>query len=256
METKILTFLALLLLATSCQVVKMPPNIPVAPKNFVKLKGTDSIYFYKYEVSNIEYERFLSDIKNKQPALFKRCQVDSIKWDKDGMSVFDTHPYIKKYMFFKDYPVVNISKFAAEQYCQWLTNKYKGSNLHFRLPHKEEFLRLAETVEIEYQSTNLEDYDKFHFNLVFGDDYGFDGQVWTAPTRAGRKYSYFDAKDFKQNSKGFYHIVGNVEELLSNGKSIGGSWYSNPNEVFDENDHNIPDPRVGFRVVMVKDDSE
>ncbi|MEM1217159.1 MAG: hypothetical protein AAGJ82_15800, partial [Bacteroidota bacterium] len=57
---------------------------------------------------------------------------------------------------------------------------------------------------------------------------------------------------YQQNRYGVWHIIGNVEELLDDGSSIGGSWHSLPSEATQVNQHQLPDPRVGFRLVMVK----
>ena len=49
-----------------------------------------------------------------------------------------------------------------------------------------------------------------------------------------------------------YDVIGNVSEMTSDGKQKGGSWDNYPEEctVDKTQSYTLPDPRVGFRVIM------
>ena len=69
----------------------------------------------------------------------------------------------------------------------------------------------------------------------------YDGAVLTS-----------QAKSFGPNEFGFYHISGNVAEMIADSDhAIGGSWYSPGYDIRIESvkDFNESHPTVGFRVV-------
>jgi formylglycine-generating enzyme required for sulfatase activity len=57
---------------------------------------------------------------------------------------------------------------------------------------------------------------------------------------------------YKANKLGLFDIIGNVAEYTSDDKVKGGSWGNAIEECFVDKvqDFQIPDPRVGFRLVM------
>ena len=201
-------------------------------------------------------------MKQQDMELYKKCYVDSSQWLRPEFGSY-IEPVARNYFshrVFDHYPVVNISHFGAERYCLWLTRKAqaKGDDVIFRLPTEDEYKRLFSTVTIEYDSDDHRDYNgAFNFNLGFKGAYGIDGGIHTVSAHYVRSSTSNDGDDIKkyiQNKFKAYHIVGNVEEFLDNGQSIGGSWFSKPSETLLKKDYPAPDPRVGFRVVMVRKD--
>lgn len=251
-------FLLLIMLSfNSCYVSKS--NISILKnvnKDFIKLNKNDSIYYCRYEVSNEMYKEFLKEIEKIDHELFTTCYVDSTKWQKEGLGNYN-QPLVRNYFShyaYKDFPVVNVSLFGAKQYCIWLTKKVQkqNSNISFRLPTDNEFKSLMNTVEIKVESDNPIDYQTFQFNLGFKGHYSIDGSTYTTIAYEAKNQFKLDAEKYIQNKYKMYHIIGNVEEILENGKSAGGSWFSFPSQVTRVNNHDLPDPRVGFRIIMVK----
>ena len=58
--------------------------------------------------------------------------------------------------------------------------------------------------------------------------------------------------NYRENNIDIYDIIGNVAEVTSDGKIKGGSWSNTLEECFIDKsqDYSLPDPRVGFRLVM------
>ncbi len=116
-------------------------------KEFTKIKN--DLYVCKYEVSNVEYRNFLSDLANtNQSEIYKICLPDTLCWTKN----WDNKPYAQyyfRYPNFNEYPVVGISYEGAQEYCQWLTKKYnedpkrKFDDVRFKLLTKEEWIFAA-----------------------------------------------------------------------------------------------------------------
>ena len=149
---------------------------------------------------------------------------------------------------FDNYPVVNITHEAAEEFCKWLTKPYqlnKGNkNIRFRLPTIQEMNHLMKSRSDLLGSDYHEDYDcKFVGNLKYknrsdeNENYIADGALFTVKVKA-----------FNQN--GLHCLIGNVSEICQSGEIKGGNWNSLPSEVTKDSAYTLPDPRVGFRVVM------
>ncbi|TAJ11379.1 hypothetical protein DMA11_17210 [Marinilabiliaceae bacterium JC017] len=217
-----------------------------------------------HEVTNVEFREFINDLKaqNKIEA-YDKYYPDTTQWMKKFTNSFN-EPYVEKYFWhpeMNNYPVVNVSKEAAEKYCEWLTFKYnsqekrKYKKVVFRLPSENEWNQFASVLP----GHNLPWYGNFAYdpatngfnanvkfeNKVAGNDkydYGADGSLTTCKVGS-----------YKQNKIGLYDIIGNVAELTNSGVIKGGSWDNTIDEcvVNKTQQFQIPDPRVGFRVVMI-----
>ncbi len=169
--------------------------------------------------------------------------------------------YYHSHPAYDDYPVVNISRKAAQDYCTWRTEQYnsdrkrKYNRVIFRLPTADEWREMAAKEEgAPFPWTGLHPYeiDKKGDTValanvkIWNDDtqeyhYVFDGYMYTAPV--GR---------FGSNDLGVYDVIGNVAELTQDGLIVGGSWFNTPEEssIQSTQDMDPPHPCVGFRVVM------
>lgn len=216
----------------------------------------DTLYAAVYETTQKEYKEFLSFLL---PEDYERYKIDSSRWVKTW-PVSANGPMSRHYHThgaFDRYPVVNISYEAAVKFCEWLTRRYRlsypGVETEFRLPTEAEWLLLAAVDTLTQLPTGM---DKnamrkdghlgMNFKPMTNDSshYGADGGFYTVRT------DMYDVNTF-----GLYCVMGNAAEMTSTpGIQKGGSW-EDTLEVCRANKvqtFSTPDPRVGFRVVMIK----
>lgn len=229
-------------------------------KNYFEFSENKSIS--KFEVSNKEFRYFLNDIKSENQNDYDKYYPDSLRWTDTDLY---NQPYSRNYFWhaaFNDFPVVNITEEAANAYCDWLSLNHKKRKVVFRLPTKEEFLQVYKQLDIEILTDEVNDYQpRIPFNLKYyaidsdgikGIMYHVDGAMFTSATRLKNLYRGISKSKFKnyKHKSGVYHLIGNVEEMLIDGTTIGGSFDSLPSEVLNSNEKPIsPNPRIGFRVV-------
>ncbi|CAG5081794.1 formylglycine-generating enzyme family protein [Parvicella tangerina] len=216
----------------------------------------DNLYASETEVTNLQYRMFLTNLKkSRNMELYNKCLYDSSKW----VTALDnyTEPIRDNYHWhpaYDEYPVVNISYEAANEYCNWLTQQYntqrkrKYTQVLFRLPTEPEWRHLAasgkpanNTCFKDDQITNEK--GCYLTNIKTGEnDFQADGGFFPVNT-----YSYLP------NEMGFYCTMGNVAEMISKkGIAKGGSWaHTFENSTFNKTQkYEGPDPRIGFRVIM------
>lgn len=253
--------------------------------------STYAFYMQATEVSNAEYKAFLIDLylKGKYEE-FRKCLPDQKQWTEKFQDGF-TDPM--KYLYFghkayDNYPVVNVSRYAAEAYCQWLSTE-----LSKRTPaadkHKINDIRLPSDIEwamaasgkhsqvkyatgsdsLMYKGKYLSNYSCVSYSTARYDslnDYyrvkvekggpGFisDEQFFTGPVTS-----------YASNLYGIYNLAGNVSEMVylwdtatNKARAFGtkgGSWISpdyfleiDARQEFKQPEK--PSPFVGFRPVM------
>src|SRR5687767_3863535 len=107
------------------------------------VKVSDTLYAFRYETSNLEYNTFLNAIAKKDSTLYLKYRVDSLKW----IEILHQGPYAKYYhrhSSFNNYPALCMSYEAAIAYCNWLTELYnndpsrKFKKVSFVLPTEQE----------------------------------------------------------------------------------------------------------------------
>ena len=144
MRTFVLTVLVFATMSIFAQNIKVKD----IEKSLEKI--SDNVYVSKYDVSNEMYMQFLSDLKNNgKTDLYATCYPDTTKWhtkfayNEPFVTLYHAHPA------YFNYPVVNIDKKSAEEFCRWLTAKYKAEkkqkfeNIEFRLPTEAEWKTFA-----------------------------------------------------------------------------------------------------------------
>lgn len=240
------------------------PNIK---RDFVRFEdvrvSTDKnvLYFSKYEVTNREYNAFLLDIKTKNQSEYEACLFDSSQWKnkfpnmvfpESFGSMYHRHPN------YGDYPVVNISLKAAKKYCEWLTACYNNdskkqfSKVKFRLPSESEWKMIADPLP----GHNLpwpgnfpytDDRKSFLANIKFKDTTG-----GYAKYIADKGLITINKGQYNPNNLGIFDVIGNVSEMTDEGNLKGGSWdnFLEESTVEKSQAYTLPDPRVGFRVIM------
>lgn len=257
MKKQLLYFIAFFVIAT---LSSMKPD---DADNFVEFD--DNLYVSKFEITNGEYNLFLKEMKKTYgPEKIEKFLPDSAMWT--GRFDFSyNEPYTNLYHWhpsYDNYPVVNISKEAMEAYCTWKTESYNSKEKRtykkvvFRLPTEKEWMRFSSPLP----GHQLPWYGNFPYVLdekskevcmvtnikvidyVSGTyDYVYDGASITSPVGS-----------YPPNSIEIFDIIGNVAEFTSDDKIKGGSWYNKLSECLIDisQDYDLPDPRVGFRVVM------
>ncbi|NNF34307.1 MAG: SUMF1/EgtB/PvdO family nonheme iron enzyme [Saprospiraceae bacterium] len=192
------------------------------------------------EVSNAQFRRFLSHPANE------KYRYDSTKWlivdiGDSMMRNYHIHPA------YDNYPIVNISNEAASKFCNWLTLHYnQEKKIKFRLPTESEFAELIKIRKKNLYSSceNACDGSRCSNLKYINDDgvvsYDLDGTLLTTVVA--------------YDQQGIYSIIGNVSEIMAEVSIMGGNWDSLPEEVEKITKYVEPDPRVGFRVVMVKNE--
>lgn len=259
----------------STSIKKIEKQFKYIPSGNVLVDGdTLSVQAFKildHEVTNKEYRAFLAEMKKKKPALVPKLMVR-----KNGWSERFPNGYLKPMddLYFTneaydDYPVVNISQFAAREYCNWLTEKMnqdrdENEKIIVRLPLRAEFIRAG-------AGNNL------GRTYAWGDHYmrNSEGSVLcnytripqTRMSREGKEVVLKDLeKDYPITEKekaltaktksyypsefGIYNLNGNVAEWLQEDEmAAGGSWYDLGYDVrlASVKKHAEANPEVGFR---------
>ncbi len=185
MRTLVLTVLVFATMTISAQNVKVKD----IEKSLVKI--SDNVYVSKYDVSNEMYMQFISDLKNSEKKdLYAKCYPDTLKWhtkyayNEPFVELYHVHPA------YFSYPVVNIDKKSAEEFCKWLTEKYnsekkrKYQNIEFRLP-----------TEAEWKT--------------------FASKCKEVAKRTGEELGPYDNTPM---------TIGNVSEMTSDGTALGNNW--------------------------------
>ncbi|MCR9153658.1 MAG: formylglycine-generating enzyme family protein [Bacteroidetes bacterium] len=239
------------------------PSIGQAFKNYVEFGP--KLLVNQYEVSNADYKLFLNDIaEDISEDQLEAFKVDSSYWQNFNAGDYND-PMMDKYHrhpAFNNFPVVNISKAAAVAYCKWLTEKYHQQSKRdfkkvvFRLPTEDEWISFAKPLlnnrlpwygSLPYTPEKNGKISPILCNIKFQNlSEGSVNYIADAGFYARKVGSY------PPNSLGLYDIIGNVAELTADGISKGGSWDSFIEECYIDlqGEFQMPDPRLGFRVVM------
>jgi formylglycine-generating enzyme required for sulfatase activity len=237
---------------------------------------SDSLYAYKYETTNGEYNIFLSELKKTDPSLYDKCIVDSANWPLrygEPMRI-----YYHRHPAYTHYPVLNITYESAQEYCRWLTHLYNNDikrefqKVQFVLPTEEQWMRAAEAGRSQaifpwgnyyLRNKNGQFMCNFkHINeaSVYRDKNGQPAIADTAAfsmaiTGGLNETVYYTANvhSYYPNDFGIYNMCGNVAEMiLEKGLTKGGSWNSYGGEIAIRNigKYSGASPETGFRVFM------
>jgi formylglycine-generating enzyme required for sulfatase activity len=226
---------------------------------YVKLNAR--LFAAKHEVTNAQYQSFLDAQK---PADALRYFPDTNAWV-SKLTSKSTSVMADKYHrhpVYNSYPVVNINKTAMEAYCVWQTQQYMlqkkraFQKVLFRLPTEQEWQQLANPLpshnlpwygSFPYKTPTKKGGIEFMANLKMK-DYKFENHNYISD---GSFYPCA-VKRYPSNSIGLYDVIGNVAEFTQEGTARGGSWdnFLAESTVDQNQEYALPDPRVGFRVVM------
>lgn len=231
-------------------------DLKTMENNMIPVKG--NVYMDKYEVTNGDYNKFLSNLKiSGQTDLYQMALYDSTQWTKGSNAANFNDPMTSMYHWhpaYQNYPVVCVSYEGAKAYCEWLTKQY---NLQRKRTYTQVVFRLP--TELEWKtaagSGDPKAITPFPNNQIKTCDRCYLGNIKTASDRYFDDGGYHTVKvhSYDPNKMGFFNTLGNVSEMTDKkGIALGGSW----NNLFEEctfdktQRYSNPDPGVGFRVVM------
>lgn len=255
--------------------VEVPAGKAVIHGDSVSL---ESFYISKGEVTNIQYQEFLADLKREgKEELYQIAKVDNEKWNSGNNYHEPYATYYHIHPAYDNYPVVNITKEGAALFCEWLTEKYDSLSggeltIEFRIPTYGEWMRAARGDHHKYvyswggpylrgsNGTILAN----HLLLGGGNIHRNDstGRLEIVVNSQSLSLDFLGQPDitspsisYYPNDFGIYNMNGNVAEMVSDQDSIvGGSWRSPGYDIRNESCvlYKGAEPTVGFRIVASK----
>lgn len=229
--------------------------------------SVQSFYMQTTEITNLQYRTFLADLliqkRNEDYLMAKPKQDMWVKkfpysYNEPMQNMYFWHPA------YDDYPVVNISRKAAEMYCAWLTIE---ANKVLQAENKPLIndVRIPADIEWAYAANNMykakyasghdflrDSKGKYEMNFLCftKDQCRFDSvmklyipkqpltkdeKLLSAMTMDGGFHTVY-SRSYQPNAYGLYCMAGNVAEMVNNfdlktkkivGKGTkGGSWFS------------------------------
>ncbi|WP_421871823.1 formylglycine-generating enzyme family protein [Marinoscillum sp.] len=143
-----------------------PTDIKVKKLEKRLTKVKDNIYAGSYEVTNEEYEFFLTYLLDEgYKDLYQQANFDFSKYDVVNQVFGKAYHYTFNKGTredFSNYPSMDMTYEAAQLYCEWLTAQYniqdgrKFKKVKFRLPSKQEWI-MAALGYVDFQSWVFED---------------------------------------------------------------------------------------------------
>lgn len=242
------------------------------PSNTHKIGGKkislQAFYMGQTEVTNLEYRTFLFDLLiNEKKTEFLKARPDQTMWTKEYPKSYN-EPMEKEYFSneaYNEYPVVGISREAAEMYCAWLTtetNRVYGAKTgeyinDVRIPTSYEWIIAARGGKgiSKYPwggplTTNIKGCYLANYDPEAGNKKA-DGAFHPAKVRS-----------YISNDHELFCMSGNVAEMVyysdgsrENPGTKGGSWTSSEKELQIEGldrfkGQTTPSVNIGFRVVI------
>lgn len=222
-----------------------------------------AFYMQTHEVSNLQYRTFLYDLVINDKLLeYEKAAV----YDSGWVNISKVEPYVEQYFWnpsFNDYPVVNISLYGAQMYCDWLTGLVNNSNQDKGKPFIND-IRLPSVEEWIYAAKADNDSAVYAWGGPF---YRNSKGLILGNFKSGRNIDDHDGADvtalvgsFYPNPWGLHNMSGNVAEMtapFSDGTLYvkGGAWNLQSEYMKVAYKHKIqiddlPTTNVGFRPVF------
>jgi len=238
---------------------------------------TAAFYMSKKEVTNAQYQEFLSSLSDEKKVVY---EIKSQNWSK---ALESEKPYSEHYHIhpsFALYPVVNVTKKGAEAYCVWLTEEYdkmdiglpEGYKVEFRLPTRSEWV-FAANGELQGSYSWGGPYlrntkGQFLANFVRIGPENVHENPETGEYEIMVKSLYYatagnlnemveilaPADSYAPNRYGLVNMNGNAAELLADtDQAAGGSWRCPGYDIRNKSLMSFKEasPEVGFRPIGV-----
>jgi formylglycine-generating enzyme required for sulfatase activity len=268
-------FFVILVITTTSFTNKNEPNFEINSfkKNFSKVKP--DFFVCKYEVSNLEYRNFLSELKeSNNEESYQSCLPDTLCWKEKLDETSNTEPFVEyyfRYPSYDNYPVVGVSYESAIKYCAWLTVKYNQSDkrkfkkVFFKLLTKDEWIFAANKGDTSKVYTwgsgfiqNNRKQDLCNYRRI---EYKYDSvtKKYQEIAKTGMQKSLERNKiaasvhSYFPNSFGLYNMCGNVAEMIEEKGIAKGGSYNDPAykvRILSEEKFSKPQADIGFRVAM------
>lgn len=236
----------------------------------------NAFYMSSTEVTNAQYREFINELKAEGDLEKLKIAVpDTTLWLKafehNYFEAFSNHYFW--HPAYDNYPVVNVSKEAANLYCIWLTKKmrqqFPEQNFNdFRLPTKYEWIYAAKgglelspypwggTSTMNSKGCYMANYAQVGDQNIVRDDSGkvqvVSGKEWLH-NGFGEYQILAPSTSYQPNGYGLYNMSGNCAEMLAKSDEVmGGSWISTGGDirVTSSDPYEGADPTIGFRPVV------
>ena len=238
------------------------------------LEINDTMHVSQCEIRNGMYNKFLLDLlKQKRYDDLETAKSEKVDWNSLLLPMYKGIEHERIFAHGKEdneaFPVLNISYEAAVLYCEWLTNIYnslehkkkKYKKVLFRLPTEKEWEYLARSGNDDYyvypwgspNPTNIRGCYLGNFQTLGEIKPKDPKDPKSCPAHDGGVFPVY-VHSYNPNDFGLFNMVGNVSEMIKKkGIAKGGSWDTPPAEatIDKQQTYEGPDPRVGFRPVMI-----
>ena len=228
-----------------------------------------AFYMMSTEVSNLNYKEFLAFLERNQ--LSQKQEIAKTREDGWNDEVFQKTYF--RHPAYDDYPVVNITKKAAQLYCDWLEETLNHSGhikegyqvVDCRLPTSQEWIVAAQSGHPSaiypwggFYTRNAKGCVLANYNQIGEEQITFDtssGQyrVIENAERPAHAIAPAPVKSFWPNDFGLYNMSGNIAEMVFDKDVVlGGSWHSTGYDIRIQSEmpFNNYSPQVGFRPVF------
>lgn len=257
--------------------LKLPKAYKFIPSGTIKMDQTEvdvqAFYMFNHEITNFEYKEFLFSIRREgKDSLYNACYPYTAAWNNIGGFLKPMAHHYYTHPAYANYPVVNVSPFAMEKYCLWLTNAlreiYGDQVPQARIPNKAEWTFAASgghnNPVYPWGGTNLRNgKGEFLANFrVVGDQNirsGENGPEIVNDSTYQHDLFIIDnafitapSESYGVNEFGLYNMSGNVAEYTGDGYARGGHWnsYGHDIRITSEIPFEKGNPFVGFRPII------
>ena len=232
-------------------------------------KSVKGFYMMKTEVSNLDYKEFLYALKvNNETEKLKIAKVQNDGWESEQFkNTYFDHPA------YHDYPVVNITRDAANLYCQFLKETLNANDIlkgyqvaECRLPKREEWMLAAHGGRmyapypwVGYYLMNDKGEALANFNRIGAGNISYDYEsksykVIEKSLTNSNALMPAPIYSFLPNDFDLYHMSGNVAEMVADKPvAVGGGWKSTGYDVRIESEMPFESysSEVGFRPLLI-----
>jgi formylglycine-generating enzyme required for sulfatase activity len=179
----------------------------------VKSVTISPFWMARTEVSWLEYESYYRETHAEKP-IYASAAANDLNTQVDGITG-PTAPYGNPDQGWGRgrHPAITMTHYAAQQYCEWLSEK---TGKLYRLPSEAEweYASRAGTSGSYFFEGTPEDYsDKTFINSIFGADTAVINTYVNYQMNSGGRTKLPDA--VKPNAFGLVHMLGNVREFCS-----------------------------------------